>query len=173
MKVVNKLVSELRPYENNPRINGNAVEYVAKSIKEFGFKVPLVIDTNDVVVCGHTRLLACEKLGIKEVPCVIADDLSEEQIKAYRLADNKVGEIAEWDIGLLNLELDDITLDMSEFGFNDIFEEEPKEPKEREDLSDKVHETLEVIIECESELQQEEVFYRLTEEGYKCRVLTL
>lgn len=111
-------VSKLTPYENNPRNNEKAVDAVAASIKEFGFKQPIVIDANNVVVCGHTRLLAAKKLGIKTVPCVIADDLTEEQIRAYRLADNKVAELAGWNDELLAFEMDSIgEIDMSAFGF--------------------------------------------------------
>lgn len=119
MKIVNKAVDELIPYVNNPRNNDKAVDYVVKSIKEFGFKVPIVIDKNNVIVTGHTRLKACKKLKLKEVPCVVADDLTEEQIKAYRLADNKVSEFADWDFNALNLELEEIlNIDMEDLGFN-------------------------------------------------------
>ena len=112
-------VEDLKPYENNPRFNDDAVEYVAKSIKEFGFKVPMVIDKDNVIVAGHTRYKASMELGLKEVPCIVADDLTEEQIKAFRLADNKVSEQASWNIDLLDLELDDIIdINMEDFGFN-------------------------------------------------------
>ena len=121
MEIIYKKVGDLIPYEKNPRKNDKAVKYVAKSIEEFGFKQPIIIDRDNVVVCGHTRLMATKQLGIEEVPCIVADDLTDEQIKAFRLADNKVSEQAEWDIGLLNEELDDIlNVDMSDFGF-DIF----------------------------------------------------
>ena len=91
---------------------------MANSIKEFGFKVPIVIDKNNIIVCGHTRYKAAKKLGLDVVPCVVADDLTDEQIKAYRLADNKVGEDSLWDTDLLNGELDDIlNIDMTDFGF--------------------------------------------------------
>lgn len=119
MEIIYKKVDEIIPYENNPRKNEEAVEYVANSIKEFGFKVPIVIDKDGVIIAGHTRLKGAKKLGLKEVPCIIADDLTEEQVKAFRLADNKVGEIAEWDFDLLNIELDNITdIDMEDFGFD-------------------------------------------------------
>ena len=108
MEIIYKNVDDLIPYVKNPRKNSKAVKYVANSIKEFGFKVPIVIDSNNVVVCGHTRLMACKKLNIDSVPCIIADDLTDEQIKAFRLADNKVSEKAEWDFDLLNEEIDDI-----------------------------------------------------------------
>lgn len=120
MEIESIKVSDLIPYENNPRINDEAVEYVANSIKEFGFKVPIIIDKNNVIIAGHTRLKASEKLGLDEVPCIRAEDLDEDQVKAFRLADNKVGEIAVWDMEKLNIELDDINMDMVQFGFDDI-----------------------------------------------------
>ena len=121
MEIINKSIEELKPYENNPRFNDDAVPYVANSIKEFGFKVPIIIDKNGVIVAGHTRYKASLELGLKEVPCIVADDLNEEQIKAFRLADNKVSEKAEWDFELLDEELDDIlNIDMSEFDFEKL-----------------------------------------------------
>lgn len=124
MQIVEKKIEEIKPYEKNPRKNDGAVEAVANSISQFGFKVPVVIDKDDVIVCGHTRYKAAQKIGLAVVPCVVADDLTEEQIKAYRLADNKVSELAEWDIDLLGEELDVIfDIDMSDFGF-DLTEEE-------------------------------------------------
>lgn len=122
--IIYKNVDELIPYVNNPRHNENAVDAVASSIKNFGFKQPIVIDSKNEIVAGHTRLLASKKLGLEEVPVIIADDLTEAQVKAFRLADNKVGELASWDYELLDLELEDIEIenldfDMSEFGFED------------------------------------------------------
>lgn len=115
-QIIYKKVVELVPYENNPRNNDEAVDYVANSIKRFNFQVPIIIDKDNVVVAGHTRLKACKKLGIEEVPCIVADDLTEDQIKAFRIADNKVGEVSTWDIEKLGFELADIDIDMSEFG---------------------------------------------------------
>ena len=142
MEIVYKSIDELTPYENNPRHNENAVAAVAASIKEFNFKVPLVIDTNGVVVAGHTRLLAARQLGLSAVPCIIADELTPEQIKAFRLADNKVGELAGWDFAKLEEELLEISnqFDMSAFGFDETedididgffedAEQKEKEPK--------------------------------------------
>ena len=120
MEIINKKIDELIPYANNPRFNDDAVKYVANSIKEFGFKVPIVIDKNNEIVAGHTRYRASQELGLEEVPCIIADDLNEEQIKAFRLADNKVSEKAEWNFELLDEELEDLDIDMSEFGFDNI-----------------------------------------------------
>ena len=117
-------LEQIKPYERNPRKNDEAVKYVKQSIKEFGFKVPIVLDKDNVIVAGHTRYKASKELGLKEVPCIHADDLNVEQIKAFRLADNKVSEFAEWDDSLLNLELDSLEMDMTDFGFLDsVFEE--------------------------------------------------
>ena len=104
-----KKVNEIKPYEKNPRHNEEAVKYVANSIKEFGFKNPIIIDKNNVIIAGHTRLKASIYLNLESVPCIIADDLTEEQVKALRIADNKVSEMATWDEGLLELELEQIT----------------------------------------------------------------
>lgn len=117
MEIIYKKLSDLKPYDSNPRKNKKAVEAVAKSIKDLGFRVPLVIDNKDVIVCGHTRYEALKKLGWTEVPCVIADDLSEEQIKAYRLADNQVAEFATWDVAKLEMEISELGVDMSDYGF--------------------------------------------------------
>lgn len=123
-KVKQVPVADLIPYERNPRKNDNAVEAVAASIRRFGFLVPLVIGADNVIVAGHTRLKAAKKLGMKTVPCVVADDLTDEEMKAFRLADNKVAELAEWDMELLPLELADLTVDMTDFGFAAITDEE-------------------------------------------------
>lgn len=124
MQVFEKSLGEIKPYENNPRQNDGAVDSVANSIREFGFKVPLVIDSHGVIVAGHTRYKAAQKLGLEKVPCIVADDLTEQQVKAFRLADNKVGEQAAWNLEKLNIELDGLDdLDMSMFGFE--FDEEP------------------------------------------------
>ena len=113
--------SELIPYENNPRNNDAAVDPVANSIRLFGFKVPIVIDKHNVIVAGHTRWKAAQKLGLEKVPCIVADDLTEEQINAFRLADNKTAELAEWDFEKLETELAKLADDfeMGDFGFED------------------------------------------------------
>lgn len=124
MNVIEKRIADIKPYEKNPRRNDDAVQYVAESIKQFGFKVPIVIDKDGIIVAGHTRYKAAKKLNLSTVPCVVADDLTDEQIRAYRLADNKVAEQAEWDFGLLDAELSDIyDIDMTDFGFE--FDDEP------------------------------------------------
>lgn len=121
MDIINVKVGDLIPYENNPRKNDEAVDKVALSISAFGFKVPIVIDRNNVVVTGHTRLKAAQKLGLTEVPCIRADDLTDEQIKAFRLADNKVAEFSSWDEEKLMQELEELgDIDMSLYGFDEL-----------------------------------------------------
>lgn len=129
MQIYDKRLDEIKPYENNPRHNDNAVDAVANSIREFGFKVPIIVDSNGVIVAGHTRYKAAQKLGLKSVPCLVADDLTEEQINAFRLVDNKSGELAEWDFDALKVELDNIgEIDLSEMGFDLTLHDEYTEP---------------------------------------------
>lgn len=127
MEIVNKKLDELREYENNPRHNENAVAAVAASIKEFGFKVPIVVDTAGVIIAGHTRAKAAAMLGLQTVPCIVADDLTDEQIRAFRLADNKTAELAGWDFDKLDEELAglaEMDFDMSAFGFTQLEEDD-------------------------------------------------
>lgn len=145
MEVKNVSISKIKPYENNPRDNEAGVDAVANSIKEFGWQQPIVVDKDNVIIVGHTRYLAAKKLGLKEVPVKVATGLTPEQVKAYRLADNKTGELTDWDMGLLDDELADIAdIDMSDFGFDldlgddeaevqedDFDEEVPEEPKSK------------------------------------------
>lgn len=129
MNVQEMPIGDIKPYERNPRKNAAAVDYVANSIKEFGFKQPIVVDADHVIVVGHTRWLAAKKLKMKTVPVLVADDLTPEQAKAYRLADNKTNEFSEWDDDLLDLEMDDLSdIDMSLFGFE--LDEDDAEPGE-------------------------------------------
>lgn len=119
IEITMRKIEELTPYENNPRNNDMAVDAVAESIKQFGFKNPVIIDKDGVIVAGHTRYKAAKKLGITDIPCISANDLSDEQIKAFRLADNKTAELAEWDEDLLGKEMSGIiNIDMSQFGFS-------------------------------------------------------
>lgn len=141
MEIIMKRVEELTPYERNPRRNDEAVKFVKASIEQFGFKVPIVIDANNIIVAGHTRLKAAEELGLKEVPCIVADDLTEEQVRAFRLADNKTGEAAEWDYTKLAAEMDALAdkYNMGDFGFvgadltdyDSLFVEHEGDAKER------------------------------------------
>lgn len=141
MEIVYRTIDSLQMYDNNPRNNEKAVEKVAKSIELYGFKVPMVIDSHNVIICGHTRYKAMLMLGRggAEVPCVLANDLTDEQIKEFRLVDNKTSEYSDWDILALSEELKELERDMSDFDFQeakidwesveDISEETYDEPK--------------------------------------------
>ena len=121
MQIVMRKLSELTPYAHNPRDNAGAVDAVARSIREFGFRNPVIVDGDGVIVAGHTRVLAAKALGLEEVPCIVADDLTPEQVKAFRIADNKTGEIAKWDFELLPIELKELRtdgFDLSLLGFD-------------------------------------------------------
>ena len=108
MQIINMKLSEIHPYEKNPRFNDDAVESVANSIQKFGFRSPIVVDKDHIIICGHTRFKAAQSLGLEEVPVVVAADLTPEQVQAYRIADNKTGEIAEWNYDLLPLEIKEL-----------------------------------------------------------------
>ncbi len=108
MKIELWNLADVKPYPNNPRANDQAVEAVANSLREFGFRQPIVVDTDGVIVCGHTRWKAAKKLGLAKVPVHVAKDLTAEQIRAYRIADNKTAELAEWNFDLLSIELSEL-----------------------------------------------------------------
>lgn len=165
-------IDKIKPYENNPRHNEEAIPYVMNSIKEFGFKVPIILDKNNVIIAGHTRLESAKRLGMKEVPCLYANDLTEEQVKAFRLADNKVSEKAEWNFELLQEELENLGLNMNKFGFDDL--KDASQEIERKDLSDDLMEKYEVIIiKCINEMTMKETYEKLTKEGYECQLSIL
>ena len=132
-QIVYKKVSELKLNPKNPRKNDEAVDVVAKSIEKYGFKNPLIIDENNVVWCGNTRLKASKQLGLKEVPCIVASDLTEEQIRELALIDNKSSEIAEWEISLLKLELMELP-NLNDFNIDWGFEEKKKMLKQKLNL---------------------------------------
>jgi len=127
LKIEYMNIDKLIPYINNPRLNDGAVDKVASSIKNFGFKNPIIIDKDNEIIAGHTRLKAARKLGLEEIPVIKADDLTEQQIKAFRIADNKTGELAEWDFELLEneleeLKLEDFDLELTGFDFDELDE---------------------------------------------------
>lgn len=136
MKVEDWSIGKVTPYDKNPRNNDDAVDATANSIKEFGWQQPIVVDKDGVIIVGHTRLKAAKKLGLKEVPVTVAKNLTAQQVKAYRLADNKTGELADWDTDMLNIGLDELTqIDMSKFGFNfDIVEPIDDEDMDETDI---------------------------------------
>lgn len=157
MEIVMRNTEDLQAYEYNPRNNDNAVDVVAESIKEFGFKVPIIIDREGTIIAGHTRLRAAKQLEIREVPCIVADDLTPEQIKAFRLADNKTAEFSEWDFDLLEKELAELTafdVDMSAFGFDEsLFE------------NFDVNNALDIDDEFDAEKEAAEIKEPITREG--------
>lgn len=161
-------INSIKPYENNPRHNEEAIPYVMNSIKEFGFKNPIIIDKNNVIIAGHTRLESAKRLGMKEVPIIHADDLTEEQVKAFRLADNKVSEKAEWDFNMLDAELADLDIDMTDFGFDKLdiniddygtdFNLPDGEKNEMETMSFCLHRNQKLLIEEALEMVKDNVF---------------
>lgn len=168
--------ASLTPYENNPRDNDASVPRVAESIREFGFQAPIIVDADGVIIAGHTRLKAALGLGLKEVPVVVADDLTPEQVRAYRLADNKAGEESSWLEGLLSEELSQIgDIDMSLFGFEmpemDLAETFGMGAGGGESRAIQV-DALEIIVTCEDEDDMEAKFGELQRMGWNCRLLT-
>jgi ParB-like chromosome segregation protein Spo0J len=122
MNIIQKSVKDIVPYNNNPRINDDAVAVVVTSIKEFGFQVPIILDNNNVIIAGHTRWQAAKQLGLETVPVIVASDLSDAKAKAFRIMDNKSAEMALWDMDKLRVEIDDLSnldCDLSTIGFDD------------------------------------------------------
>ena len=173
-EIVYKALNEIKPYERNARNNDNAVDSVVNSVKQFNFNVPITVDKNGVIVSGHTRYKAAKKLGLERVPVIVLDDLTDDEIKAYRLADNKTGELAGWNIELLNNELQDLTLtdiDMSDFGFDLDNVEASEIDVTNKDLSDTFNEKYELKVTCENESQLEELYNELAGREFKCSIL--
>ena len=202
MKIENLKLSEIKPYERNPRKNDRAVEPVAESIRQFGFKQPIVVDKDGVIVAGHTRYKAAQKLGLETVPCVRADDLTPAQVKAYRIADNKLNELATWDFAMLDEELKSIDFNFEpfDFGFESydfVFQtaaesESASAPEEKEKglresrselnemlrdgegaLAQAVELRYGVYVEVDSEETQRELYERLTKEGFSVKTTTI
>ena len=168
-------IKELKPYKKNAKKhNKEQVEQIANSIKEFGFTQPVIIDKHDCVVAGHGRILGARKAGLKQVPTVCLDELTEEQIKAYRLVDNKLNE-SEWDYSLLNTELSELLdageLDMTLFDFNmdNLFEEETENKKK---VEFEIKEKYEVHIICKDEKQMEQVYNKTKGMGIDCKLVS-
>jgi len=173
MKVENWDIDKVKPYANNPRKNDDAVKVTANSIKEFGWQQPIVVDKDGVIIVGHTRFKAAKKLNLKQVPVTVADNLTDEQVKAYRLADNKTGELADWDVDMLDGELNDIlNIDMEDFGFEELDESDLQQKDENTDPA-LIDDKTVIIIESDSEEELEQYFEKLVEEGYPCRLSTL
>ena len=177
-------IGDVVPYEKNPRLNDQAVDAVASSIREFGFKVPIVVDGKGVVVSGHTRLKAAKTLGLAEVPVIVADDLDDTKIKAFRLADNKVAELADWDESLLIKELeelDDLNYDMGQFEFEldlDGADGNGSDGDGSDDIGDipdniNVMETFALNVIVKDEAEQAELYEEMLGRGYEVKLVSL
>ena len=177
-------IGDVVPYEKNPRLNDQAVDAVASSIREFGFKVPIVVDSKGVVVSGHTRLKAAKTLGLAEVPVIVADDLDDTKIKAFRLADNKVAELADWDESLLIKELEelnDLDYDMGQFDFEldlDDADGDGSGEDGSDDMGDipdniNVMETFALNVIVKDEAEQAELYEEMLGRGYEVKVVSL
>lgn len=171
MNIVYKNVDELIPYANNTKKHDKTqIKNVATSIDTYGFVQPLVIDKNNVVVIGHCRLLGAKHLNMEKVPCVCVDDLTEEQVNALRIVDNKSNE-SDWDMDILPEELLNVDLSAFDFDFGAVFGEDNIETKEREEIA--LNESISVVVECEDDEDAERIFEKLSQEGYKCHISTL
>lgn len=171
LNIVYKPIKELKPYKKNAKKHSKEqVEQIANSIKEFGFTQPVIIDKHNSVVAGHGRILGAKKAGLKQVPTVCLEDLTEEQIKAYRLVDNKLNE-SEWDYSLLDEELENLTedIDMDLFGF-EMDEQQEKETKKKVEFE--IKEKYEIHIICKDEKQMEQVFNEVKGYGQECKLVS-
>lgn len=185
MLVTERPLEALKPYLGNPRKNAGAVAAVAESIRRFGFRQPLVVDGDGVIVCGHTRFEAAKSLKMTTVPCVSAEDLSPEAIRAYRLLDNKLHEKSSWDYDALVLELSDLDYDFSAFDVS--FEPPPSFLDGEADAdgsssssepsldggADAIPSVFELVVRCGDEEEQRALFERLVSEGYNVRLCNL
>lgn len=166
-------IDKVTPYSQNARLNDEAVEYVANSIKKFGFQQPIVLDKNNVIIAGHTRWRAAKKLGMEKVPVVIAARLNDEAVKAYRLADNKTAEIADWDYDKLFAELDAIEdYDMTDFGFS-VEQEDLDDVDLNGETDEQFADTFALNVVLKNEKEQEALYKKLSEEGYEVKVVNI
>ena len=182
MKIYERRLEEIHPYEKNPRKNEPAIEKVAESLKEFGWQQPIVVDAQGVIIAGHTRWSAARRLGLETAPVVVADGLSEEQVKAYRLADNKTNEFADWDIDLMDAELLSIgDIDMALFGFDmdavverqaEVQEDdyEPELPKKPKTKPGDIYELGEHLLICGDATKEADLLKIVSRGG--CRLTT-
>lgn len=179
LEIIYKNIDDLIPYVNNTRTHSEEqVNQIASSIKEFGFTNPVLIDEQGGLIAGHGRVMGGKKLGLKEVLTITLNNLTEAQKKAYIIADNKIALNAGWDEDLLQLELialDELGFDYSNLGFDfDFHIEEIEDEFNEQNLKEQDYkEKFEIIIECDNELQQEQIYYELDKKGYKCRVQSL
>ena len=170
LNILYQAPGKIKPYDHNPRQNDGAVDAVAKSIKSFDFRVPIVVDADNTIVAGHTRWKAAKKLGLKEVPTVYAADLTPEQIRAYRIADNSTADLAEWDPEFLADEVAQLPdFDFADFGLALDDERQPDDEITRPDLGeDSVGWSVQII--CKTEREQADVYNEMQKRGYECRL---
>ncbi len=175
-KIENREVSKLIPYVNNSKIHGdNQIKQIAASITEFGFTSPLLIDSFNNVIAGHGRLLACELLGIKEVPCVLVSGLTEAQKKALVIADNKIAENSDWDMDKLNIELEtlkELNYDFSDLGFDfevESFNSDVDENLFDDDIDEDKDNPIKISIVFDSELDKKQLKEELLSRGFLCQ----
>lgn len=172
IQIVYKKIGDLKPYKKNAKKHPKEqVERIANSIKEFGFTQPVIIDKDNCVVAGHGRILGAKKAGLKTIPTVKLESLTEEQIKAYRLVDNKTNE-SDWDFSLLDEELGILAqdIDMELFGF-DLTEQEDEEEKKKK-VEFEIKEKYEVHIICKDEKQMEQVYNKTKDLGIECKLVS-
>jgi len=170
-KIIEMELEKLIPYARNPRKNDHAVDRIAGAIREFGFKVPVIAKSDGTIVDGHLRLKAAQKLGMQAVPVLIADDLNDAQIKAFRLSVNKMAELAEWDDELLHLELDELReldFDLDLTGFDDKLRANILDDKIFSPLDEKRN-TL--VISDDDECRIQNLFEELQQRGYSVKVM--
>ena len=181
LEIIYKGIDEVIPYENTPRINDDAVSKVVASIKEFGFKNPIIVDKDNVILAGHTRHRAAQELGLDQVPTIIIDDIDKDRARAFRIADNRTSDSAFWDVELLEeilLELqEDTDMDLEEFGFEeieakDLFEEVEVKQVELGEPEKKDDSIFEVVITCFADEEVEDIMeiFGFEEEGQKLRL---
>jgi hypothetical protein len=175
MKIENRKIETIAPYFNNPRNNDSAVSAVIMSLQEFGWQQPIVVDKDGVIVVGHTRYKAAKILRMKTVPVVVMSGKSPEQIQAYRIADNRTGELADWDKDLLDIEIQDLSeveFDLELTGFNlEDFGLNDNSPKKTKAKREAVEENFLVVVECKNESEQLSLLTRFQTEGIKCKAL--
>ena len=192
MNIIEIPINQIKPYKKNARFNENAIPKVAESIKQFGFRNPIIVDKNMSVIAGHTRLASAKLLGLEKVPCIIADDLTPKQVKAFRLVDNRTSEFASWNYDLLQSELETLDIDLSDFEFPDLTYEDTLSAEELESiLDDDTDPTSEygkddddeetglkdfshkdeykVEITCKNQTEQESLYYELVKRGLNVR----
>lgn len=145
-KIIYLHTDKIYPYANNPRFNNHAIDKIAESINKFGFQNPIIIDKNNEIIAGHTRYKAAIQIGIDKVPCIMANELTPDQVKAYRIVDNKTAEFATWDLELLEQELHD--LDDMEFDMEWLSFEDDKQALDLDDIENDDNESKLNICKC-------------------------